>query len=101
MSAAHAVPAEVRLYDRLFREANPNAADDFMDVLNEDSLEVVNAMLEPSLAGLGETDPVQFERLGYFVRDRDWTDESPVLNRVVTLRDSWAKLEKQAMQQQH
>ncbi len=97
VSAAHAVSAEVRLYDRLFREANPNAAADFMDVLNDDSLEVVDAMLEPSLAGLGEAEPVQFERLGYFVRDADWTDERPVLNRVVTLRDSWAKLEKQAL----
>jgi glutaminyl-tRNA synthetase len=97
VSAAHAVAAEVRLYDRLFREANPNAADDFMDVLNEDSLEVVDAMLEPSLADLGEAEPVQFERLGYFVRDADWTDERPVINRVVTLRDSWAKLEKQAL----
>ena len=96
-SAAHAVSAEVRLYDRLFREANPNAADDFMDVLNEESLEVVNAMLEPSLADLGEAEPVQFERLGYFVRDADWTAANPVLNRVVTLRDSWAKLEKQAL----
>ncbi|NIW23988.1 MAG: glutamine--tRNA ligase, partial [Gammaproteobacteria bacterium] len=52
VSAGHAVPATVRLYDRLFTVPNPNAADDFMDVLNPDSLETVEAMLEPSLAGL-------------------------------------------------
>ena len=97
VSAAHAVSAEVRLYDRLFREANPNAAEDFMDVLNDDSLDVVEARLEPSLRDLAEAEPVQFERLGYFVRDPDWTEDRPVLNRVVTLRDSWAKLEKQAL----
>ena len=97
VSAPHALPAEVRLYDRLFREANPNAVDDFMTVLNDASLEVVTAMLEPSLADLAAAEPVQLERLGYFVRDPDWTDEHPVLNRIVTLRDSWAKLEKQAL----
>ena len=97
VSAPHALPAEVRLYDRLFREANPNAADDYMSVLNEASLEVVAAKLEPSLGELAPDEPVQLERLGYFVRDPDWTDELPVLNRIVTLRDSWAKLEKQAL----
>ena len=97
VSAAHAVPAEVRLYDRLFREANPNAVEDFMTVLNNDSLETVSAMLEPALADALD-EAVQFERLGYFVRDADSTDDRPVFNRVVTLRDSWAKLEKQALE---
>ncbi len=97
VSAEHALPAEVRLYDRLFREANPNAADDYMTVLNDASLEVVDAKLEPSLADLAPDTPVQFERLGYFVRDPDWTEARPVLNRIVTLRDSWAKLEQQAL----
>jgi len=97
VSAAHAVPAEVRLYDRLFREANPNAAEDFMAVLNEQSLETVDARVEPALATAVTEEAVQFERLGYFARDPDWTDERPVFNRVVTLRDSWAKLEKQAL----
>ena len=96
VSARHAIDAEVRLYDRLFSEANPNAAENFMDVLNEGSLEVVDAKIEPALGDLGD-DPVQFERLGYFVRDPDSTPDRPVLNRVVTLRDSWAKLEKQAL----
>ena len=95
VSAAHAVAAEVRLYERLFREANPDAHDDVASVLNPASLETVSARLEPALAG--EAQAVQFERLGYFVRDRDSTPERPVFNRIVTLRDSWAKLEKQAL----
>ena len=95
VSAAHAVAAEVRLYERLFREANPDAHDDVRNVLNPASLETVSARLEPALAG--EAAAVQFERLGYFVRDRDSTPERPVFNRIVTLRDSWAKLEKQAL----
>lgn len=96
VSAAHAVDAEVRLYDRLFREANPGAYDDITSVLNAGSLETVSARLEPALRG--ETAAVQFERLGYFVGDEDSRPERPVFNRIVTLRDSWAKLEKQALQ---
>ncbi len=96
--AAHALDAEVRLYDRLFNAANPNAADDVAAVINDASLETVAAKLEPALGALGADTPVQFERLGYFCRDsRDDSDERPVLNRIVTLRDSWAKLEKQAL----
>ena len=102
VSCEHAVDASVRLYDRLFNEANPNAADDFHSVLNPGSLEVVDAKLEPSLAELGPDEAVQFERLGYFCKDsRDDTDASHVFNRIVTLRDSWAKLEKQAFQGQN
>ena len=73
-----------------------------MDVLNSESLETVEAMLEPSLADLSGGEPVQFERLGYFCPDP--ADDSPgsrVFNRVVTLRDSWAKIEKQAMQNEN
>jgi glutaminyl-tRNA synthetase len=96
VSCQHAVDASVRLYDRLFNDANPNMADDFHSVLNESSLEVVPAKLEPSLAAGDEA--VQFERLGYFCVDaRDSTPAAPVFNRIVTLRDSWAKLEKQAL----
>ena len=95
VSCEHAIDAEVRLYDRLFTEVNPNTAEDFHSVLNSDSLDTVDAKLEPSLADVDE--PVQFERLGYFTRD---SEEPAVFNRIVTLRDSWAKLEKQAMQQQ-
>jgi len=99
VSCAHAVDASVRLYDRLFTDANPNAAEDFHKVLNPDSLEIVAAKLEPSLASVDEA--VQFERLGYFCKDSaDDTVSTHVFNRIVTLRDSWAKLEKQAMQQQ-
>jgi glutaminyl-tRNA synthetase len=101
VSCAHAVDASVRLYDRLFNEANPNAAEDFHSVLNPNSLEVVGAKLEPALADLGGGEAVQFERLGYFCKDsQDDNDTSHVFNRIVTLRDSWAKLEKQAFQGQ-
>jgi len=97
VSCQHAIDASVRLYDRLFNDANPNMADDFHSVLNASSLEVVAAKLEPSLAA-GD-DAVQFERLGYFSVDaQDSTPDAPVFNRIVTLRDSWAKLEKQALQ---
>ena len=102
VSAEHAVPATVRLYDRLFTVPNPNAADDFMVVLNRDSLETVAAMLEPSLASLPAGEAVQFERLGYFCPDSvEHSSSNRVLNRIVTLRDSWAKIEKQAMQGQN
>ncbi len=100
VSCAHAIDASVRLYDRLFTAVNPNLAEDFHTVLNDDSLQAVNAKLEPSLAGRDSTVAVQFERLGYFCIDSvESSAAAPVFNRVVTLRDSWAKLEKQAMQQ--
>jgi glutaminyl-tRNA synthetase len=102
VSCSHAVDADVRLYDRLFTDANPNAADDFHTVLNDNSLEVANARLEPSLASLEKQQAVQFERLGYFCKDmQDDRDDAHVFNRIVTLRDSWAKLEKQAFQSQN
>jgi len=94
VSAEHAIQAEVRLYDRLFTIPDPNSAADIMDVLNPDSFETVNAMLEPELAELADGEAVQFERLGYFCLD---SVDAPVINRIVTLRDSWAKIEKQAM----
>jgi len=101
VSCEHAVDASVRLYDRLFTEVNPNSADDFHAVINSNSLEAVAAKLEPSLATLESGVAVQFERLGYFCTDsEEHADDAPVFNRIVTLRDSWAKLEKQAMQQQ-
>jgi glutaminyl-tRNA synthetase len=100
VSAAHAMPARVRLYDRLFTVPDPSSVDNFMKVLNPESLETVDAMLEPALADLSEGEAVQFERLGYFCTDsEDHTVESPVINRIVTLRDSWAKIERQAMSQ--
>ena len=101
VSCDHAIDADVRLYDRLFTVPSPSAADDFHTALNDDSLEVVAARLEPSLASLGREQAVQFERLGYFCKDSsNDSDEAHVFNRIVTLRDSWAKLEKQAFRDQ-
>jgi len=98
VSASHGIPANVRLYDRLFTVPDPNAVDDFMTALNAESLDIVDAILEPALADLAVGEAVQFERLGYFCADSaDHSFESPVINRIVTLRDSWAKIEKQAM----
>ena len=93
VSAAHAVPAEVRLYDRLFTKENPSEGKgDFMDALNPDSLEVIpEALVEPSLAALPVGERVQFERLGYFCVDKDSTPQKRVFNRAVALKDSWAK----------
>jgi glutaminyl-tRNA synthetase len=95
VSAEHAVDAEVRLYDRLFTEAEPEAEGDFLDCLNPDSLKIITAKLEPSLAETAVGERVQFERLGYFTPDpKDSTSDKPVFNRIVALRDSWAKLAK-------
>ena len=95
VSAEHAVDAEVRLYDRLFTEPEPEAAGDFLECLNPDSLKVVTGKLEPSLSDLPLGESVQFERLGYFTPDaKDTTPEKPVFNRIVGLRDSWAKIAK-------
>ncbi len=100
VSAKHAIAAEVRLYDRLFTVPDPAAADDVMKHLNPDSLEIVNAQVEPSLGEADADSYFQFERLGYFCPDAaDTTADKPVFNRIVTLRDSWAKIEKQALQQ--
>ncbi|MBT8067192.1 MAG: glutamine--tRNA ligase/YqeY domain fusion protein [Gammaproteobacteria bacterium] len=100
VSCQHAVDATVRLYDRLFTVANPNFADDVHGVLNANSLETVSAKMEPALQELASGQAVQFERLGYFCPDaKDDASDARVLNRIVTLRDSWAKIEKQAMQQ--
>lgn len=93
VSAAHAVGAEVRLYDHLFNRPDPGADGDLLDDLNPGSLEVVDdAWLEPSIAAFGPGDRFQLERLGYFCVDPDSVPGKPVLNRAVTLRDSWAKV---------
>jgi glutaminyl-tRNA synthetase len=98
VSAAHAVDAEVRLYERLFEHEDPTHAPegrDFTDNLNPSSLEALNGCkLEPSLAGAAPGERYQFERLGYFCVDERSTPSSPVWNRTLTLKDSWAKLEK-------
>jgi glutaminyl-tRNA synthetase len=90
VSAEHAIDAEVRLYDRLFTESDPEAdGRDFKSVINPHSLEVVTAKLEPSLKGATSTERYQFERLAYFCLDKDSTPERPVFNRTITLKDTW------------
>jgi glutaminyl-tRNA synthetase len=93
VSASHALEAEVRLYDRLFLDAQPDAGGkDFKAALNPNALETVNAFLEPGLANAKPDERFQFERHGYFVADRvDSTPGKPVFNRVTTLKDSWGK----------
>lgn len=93
VSAAHALEAEVRLYDRLFTDPHPDAGGkDFKLALNPDSKEVVTAFVEPGVASVQPDEKLQFERHGYFVADRvDSKAGKPVFNRVVTLKDSWGK----------
>ena len=95
VSASHAVEAEVRLYEHLFTSERPDEEDDFLSTLNPDSLEVVaDAKVEPSLADARPGERFQFERLGYFAVDPDSGPGSPVFNRTVSLRDTWAKVNK-------
>ena len=98
VSAAHAMPAEVRLYDSLFTKANPADEDDdtdFRSCLNPDSLQILtNCRVEPCLAEAKSGIQYQFERQGYFCVDPDSTADKLVFNRTVALRDSWAKIEK-------
>ena len=93
VSAAHALPIEVRLYDRLFWADEPGAGGrDFLDDLNPDSLTILTAMAEPSMASAAVGDHFQFERTGYFILDAAAEAGRPaVYNRVVTLKDSWAR----------
>jgi len=101
VSAPHAVDAEIRLYDRLFTKEDPmdfdaDAGEDFIDFLNPDSLTILsNCKLEPSLAEVAPGDRFQFERRGYFCADVDSTKDSPIFNRTIALRDTWAKIRKQ------
>ena len=96
ISAAHAVTAEVRLYDHLFTRPDPGADGDLFADLNPDSEKVLQGcMVEPALAELPIGETVQFERLGYFCPDTDSTPDHPVFNRTLTLKDTWAKLQAQ------
>jgi glutaminyl-tRNA synthetase len=92
VSAAHAIDAEVRLYDRLFNVPEPGAAEDYRSVLNPHSLEVVTAKCEPSLAEASPELRYQFERLAYFALDPDSRPGHLVFNRTITLKDTWAKM---------
>lgn len=97
VSVSHAVEVEVRLYDRLFVVPDPDGAEEgknFKDYLNPDSLKEVKGYIEPSILGAKSGDKFQFERLGYFSVDPDSTDDRLIMNRVVPLKDSWVKSEK-------
>ena len=98
VSAPHAIDAEVRLYDHLFLKPNPEEVEDgadFKSNINPNSLEVLKSCrLEPSLAGSTSGSFFQFERLGYFCVDPESSENKLVFNRTVTLRDTWAKIEK-------
>lgn len=97
VAASTAVKAEVRLYDRLFTTDDPEDVAEggsFLDNLNPDSLKVIEAIMEPALASYTEGSHVQFERIGYFCVDKDSSAERKVFNRVVSLKDTWAKVKK-------
>ena len=93
VSEKYGIPANIRLYDRLFTIANPASADSMADVINPDSEQLCpNAFIEPSLADAEPEQHFQFERIGYFVADQhDHSNETPTFNRTVTLRDTWAR----------
>jgi len=93
VSADHAQPAEFRLYDRLFSVPNPGAAEDFLAVINPESLTIKNGFVEPGLRDAEPGVPFQFEREGYFCADSIYSKPSQlVFNRTVGLRDTWAKI---------
>jgi len=96
VSAKHAMPAEIRLYDRLFHVEDPASEEgDFKDFINKDSLQIItNAYVEPSLKESNPGDYFQFIRKGYFCPDKDSTSEKLAFNRTVTLKDAWAKEQK-------
>ncbi len=91
LSAEHALPARFRLYDRLFAHPAPDTFDDFLDALNPDSLSETFGFVEPSVADDAPDTRYQFERLGFFWRDVDSTPEALAFNRIVALKDNWAK----------
>ena len=95
VNAQDSINATVNSYDRLFSDPSPDSAKDFLTVMNTNSLEVLSkCMLEKSLSEFGPGETVQFERLGYFCPDLSTSEEKPVFNRTVTLRDSWSKFAK-------
>jgi glutaminyl-tRNA synthetase len=95
VSALHAMKAEVRIYERLFTVERPDEGEDINEILNPNSLQVLtDCCLEPSLAEAKPGDKFQFERTGYFCTDPDSTPDNLVFDRTVTLRDTWAKIDK-------
>ena len=96
VSASHAIDASVKLYDRLFKSPNPESSENFLDDLNDSSLITINnCKLEPSLLEVKNDEIFQFERIGYFIKDKTSNNSDLVFNRTVSLRDTWAKLKKQ------
>jgi glutaminyl-tRNA synthetase len=95
VSIAHAVPTEIRLYDRLFTDESPDTHKDkdFLDFINPDSFSVITGYVEPALKNAQPGERFQFQRIGYFCVDPDTTSENLVFNRTVGLRDSWAKIQ--------
>jgi len=91
LSAAHALPADVRIYNPLFTKPDPSAGENFTADLNPNSLEILDARVEPAVTDATVEVPVQFERNGYFCRDQDSTPMRLVFNRTIGLRDTWAK----------
>ena len=90
VSAPHAQKVQVRVYDRLFNEENPDKAENYLSALNSESLQVTEALVEPSLLKAKPGETFQFERVGYFTVDgKNSQDGQPVFNRAVTLRDTW------------
>jgi glutaminyl-tRNA synthetase len=95
VSASHAQKAEFRMYDRLFMKEDPEEGEeDFLGCLNPASLQILNGFTEPALAKTKPGDRFQFERLGYFCTDQDSSEDKPVFNLTVSLKDTWAKIEK-------
>ena len=93
VSADHALPAEFRLYDRLFSVPNPGAEEDFLTTINPNSLEIRQGFVEPGLQNASPEAPYQFEREGYFCADSRYSRPNQlVFNRTVGLRDTWAKI---------
>src|SRR5207249_11834746 len=101
VSAAHAHPAAVRLYDHIFTTRNPGEAEDFTAVLNPNSLETLTlCQVEPSLVGAAPGSRYQFERQGYFCVDAEASAGRLVFNRTVSLKDEWAKIERGQQQEE-
>ena len=100
VSALHSIDAEVRLYDRLFKDHNPAASKDIDTSINPNSLDIVQAKLERSFDEQDSPKTFQLERNGYFCVDEQLSNDNQLtFNRIVTLRDSWVKIEKQALSQ--
>jgi glutaminyl-tRNA synthetase len=95
VSASKGVPAEIRLYDRLFNVPNPAAEEDLLACINEESLVIKQGIVESSLVAAQLSAPIQFERTGYFCKDKDSQGDKLVFNRAVGLRDTWAKMDQE------